>query len=1548
MTLEHETPMNTYKTTIHTERNKDSYLEYGNGPIERHVALKTAMKDTMAMAGEDEGPEVVEMPEEDIEPCRVAPDPKLPTEAEVEEHRACGHIPFRSWCPHCVKGRALGERRGGAGEEGGNRVPVIGMDYFFLTREGDALKEDLGFSETEVGEQSLDVALQNGAVVKCLIVRDYMSKAVFAWTVPQKGIDPEGFVVDRVVEAVKWLGYSNVLLKSDNEPAVVKVLKEALSILHIDLDSMKEEHPVPYDSQSNGGTENGIRNIRGVFRSARSCLEDRFKKRFPVNHPVMSWLLSHTANLMTIRYRNTDGVTPWTRIKGRSFGLRMIGYGEQCWFKLPMKGPQARQRGNSAEKWKTGTFLGYEKSSDEYILEHNGSITTSRAVNRIPFEQRWVLEPLENLSQTPYQSVSPNEPRAVLRDRPAEEQIPMRENPTLRTRRLKIDNKLLEEYGFTDGCDQCNQIRRHGTARAGYAHSEPCRQRIMNAMALTPHGQARLDALEERVNRALADYVEDHQHALPENRQPVEGEIMRQPADHSNEPAVESGAGSHLPSDEPARGETPEASDGGADMNESMEMDHGNGDMDVTNIEDEIVALVHSVGGDGRSYRKEYRKDVNRLVAEIYSPPRMTKMAGLMPSLKLVPGFSLDLTEIDEIDGLPWDFRFQVKRERARALVKSQKPMLLVGSPECKKFSSWSHYNRSRRDPAVVKRELVEAKLHMDFVCELYAIQHEAGRYFVHEHPAMATSWALPCVRRILMLPGVMRTRMDQCQYGARDEEGAPVRKPTDFVTNSGYICQNLTKVCQGRHGYCRGNKSSEGMRHRPCEGKVAKKAAIYPQELCRAVLRGLAKQLRADGMTVNGEVGMMKPTVREMVHMMQQEDAYVLITDDGKPPSGKYKDDMSGQVLLDSLVHEAMDKELGYFEDKEVWELRSAGECRQVTGRAPITVKWVLTNKGDDDVPNYRARLVARQIRHAGVESVFAPTPPLEGVRTVISLAASRLPGDHPLCRDAKSEDRVQLSLIDISRAYFNAPTNPDEPTYVSLPKEHPEHGQKVALLKKHMYGTLKAADGWQEYYSCSLIAMGFVQGITSPCIFHHPALGLVCAVHGDDFTTRGSKRNLDLFEQKLREVYELKSGGRLGPGPEDDKEGMILNRVIKWDETGLHYEADPRQCEKVLHELSLEGANPVATPGLRVNASQALNDPALGEDKHTRFRAVTARCNYLAADRPDCQFAAKEVCRFMSAPTEASYDAVKRLGRYLAGRRRLVFDYPFQEVEGLEVYTDTDWAGCPRTRRSTSGGCVMLGSHCLKSWSTTQPSVSLSSGEAEFYGLVKASGIGLGFQSLLADFGYKVKVRVWTDSSAAMGIVGRQGLGKLRHLDTHSLWVQQAARSKRIHVRKIHGERNPADLFTKHLPSREKVNQLTALIGCHFSDGRASLAPMMRRERMEGQGQTLGGAMGESQAEKYEEKFDGEKDEHVDFIMNVIPEAEMGRDDRLPHQHNMEEIEQNYPKMPILDELPSELDFNSGDPSENVLEEAGNKVIEEIITKTATQGRRRGNGAA
>ena len=374
---------------------------------------------------------------------------------------------------------------------------------------------------------------------------------------------------------------------------------------------------------------------------------------------------------------------------------------------------------------------------------------------------------------------------------------------------------------------------------------------------------------------------------------------------------------------------------------------------------------------------------------------------------------------------------------------------------------------------------------------------------------------------------------------------------------------------------------------------------------------------------------------------------------------------------------------------------------------------------------------------------------------------------------------------------------------------------------------------------------------GTSCANVFRNAEKKIHCSVHGDDFTSEGPKPALDWFEKSVAGKYEITVSPRLGPCPTDAKEGTCLNRVIRWCDGHIEYEADPRQAEKLIAECGLEGAKSVATPGVKSSFHELEEDTPLAPGRHTAFRGSAARGNYLAADRPDAQFACKEVCRWMSGPSEQAWTALKRVGRFLSSAPRLVYTYPQQTVEGIDVYTDTDWAGCARTRKSTSGGCVLLGRHAIKHWSSTQSSVALSSGEAEFAGVIRGSGQGLGYQALLQDFGVEAGLRVWTDSSAAIGICNRQGLGKLRHLDTHTLWIQQAVRTGRVDLRKVAGEVNPADLFTKHSLSRLRLEQLVALHGCKYLGGRAESAPLTRtgvsnKATMASEGVGLGAAVG------------------------------------------------------------------------------------------------------
>ncbi len=171
-----------------------------------------------------------------------------------------------------------------------------------------------------------------------------------------------------------------------------------------------------------------------------------------------------------------------------------------------------------------------------------------------------------------------------------------------------------------------------------------------------------------------------------------------------------------------------------------------------------------------------------------------------------------------------------------------------------------------------------------------------------------------------------------------------------------------------------------------------------------------------------------------------------------------------------------------------------------------------------------------------------------------------------------------------------------------------------------------------------------------------------------------------------------------------------------------------------------------------------------------------MAARANYLSPDRPDIMHSVKEVCRQMAVPRVGGWRMLKRLGRYSAGNLRTVMQYKWQGREEVaDGFTDSDWAGCRRTGRSTSGGAIMIGDHFIKGWSRTQNSVTLSSAESESVAMCKLSAELPGIISMGRDLGKELKGVVYADSSAALAVSKRRGSGKLRHINVGTLWIQE-----------------------------------------------------------------------------------------------------------------------------------------------------------------------------
>ena len=240
------------------------------------------------------------------------------------------------------------------------------------------------------------------------------------------------------------------------------------------------------------------------------------------------------------------------------------------------------------------------------------------------------------------------------------------------------------------------------------------------------------------------------------------------------------------------------------------------------------------------------------------------------------------------------------------------------------------------------------------------------------------------------------------------------------------------------------------------------------------------------------------------------------------------------------------------------------------------------------------------------------------------------------------------------------------------------------------------------------------------------------------------------------------------------------------------------------------------------------ALADGALNPTAATTYRAVSARTNHLAQDRPDGTFSSKELCREFARPNTLSLQKLKRLGRYYAGKPRLVYKYEFakEPTAEIDVFCDTDFAGCSQTRRSTSGGCALIGGRLIKHWSKTQPTTALSSSEAELVGIGQGMAQALGLQSHARDVSWELKINLHNDATAAIGIAKRRGLGKVRHLHTTDLWIQERVRSGDVNLVKVLGAEKPGDALTKYLDSAS-MDKALAKMNVEFMEGRAAIAP-------------------------------------------------------------------------------------------------------------------------
>ena len=227
------------------------------------------------------------------------------------------------------------------------------------------------------------------------------------------------------------------------------------------------------------------------------------------------------------------------------------------------------------------------------------------------------------------------------------------------------------------------------------------------------------------------------------------------------------------------------------------------------------------------------------------------------------------------------------------------------------------------------------------------------------------------------------------------------------------------------------------------------------------------------------------------------------------------------------------------------------------------------------------------------------------------------------------------------------------------------------------------------------NLESIGFRRGRSATTTFVHDDTGVRLVVWGDDFTFLGRAEDLKAVLKRLEQWYEVKLRAVLGPEPTDDKEVRILNRTLRWNAGRITYEGDDKHANAVISGMGLSSNSKGLDVALGKEDSGEDESEELGIDGAKRYRRLAAVVNFMSLDRPDLQFAASVLGRSMSKPTIMAEMKLKKVVRYLLAHPCATYHYEPGRVGAtiqLVAWSDSDWAGCRVSRRSTSGGLLSI----------------------------------------------------------------------------------------------------------------------------------------------------------------------------------------------------------------------------------------------------------------
>ncbi|KAJ9545264.1 hypothetical protein OSB04_024971 [Centaurea solstitialis] len=496
--------------------------------------------------------------------------------------------------------------------------------------------------------------------------------------------------------------------------------------------------------------------------------------------------------------------------------------------------------------------------------------------------------------------------------------------------------------------------------------------------------------------------------------------------------------------------------------------------------------------------------------------------------------------------------------------------------------------------------------------------------------------------------------------------------------------------------------------------------------------------------------------------------------------------------ALRDPAWVSAMQEELAEFIRNNVWLLVPRPRKRTIIGS-----KWIFRNKLDEigTIIRNKARLVAqgyRQEEGNDYDETFAPVARLEAIRLFLAFAAHM---------------NFKVYQMDIKNAFLNGKLN--EEVYVAQPPGFvdPKFPDHVYKLNKALYGLKQAPRAWYDTLSTFLLSKGFVRGKIDSTLFlkKYPKHILLVQIYVDDIIFGSTNPKLcEKFELLMKSEYKMSMMGELT---------FFLGLQIKQSEKGIFINQG-KYVHEMLKKFDLTSCTPMKTP---MAPPLSLDKDSKGKPVDvTLYREMIGSLLYLTASRPDIMYSTCLCARYQAEPKESHLTAVKRIFRYLKGTPNLGLWYSKDSGFDLTAYSDSDFAGCKIDRKSTTGGCHLLGGKLVSWTSKKQNSVSTSTTEAEYVAAGICCAQVLWLRNQLQDYDIQLsKIPIFCDNTSAIAIANNPVLhSKTKHIEVRYHFIRDHVMNGDIELHFVPTEYQLADLFTKPLDVT-RFNMLISELG-------------------------------------------------------------------------------------------------------------------------------------